>query len=187
MNARFLIGLLATLCACARSGAADSFTNESIAELSATIDPIGDGTIQMIVVDKISGVRQLAVPQPDGSFVWSEPSSTGFDDVTALTVGKFTPASSAQGYAVAAPAWNRVNLWPAGTLSPTAVPSPGIGPNLAVALDLVGNDGIDDLAIATIWDSPPDTTQLGASSWDGTSANAAFSGVEAGPLSRGNR
>lgn len=187
MNARGSILLLAALLACPRGDAADSFTYESQAELSATIDPAGDGTAALIVVDKTSGVRQLAMPQSDGTFLWAEPASTGFDDVTALTIGFFTPSSAAQGFAVAAPAWNRINLWPADSLSPTAVPTPGIGPNFAVALDLVGSDGIDDLAIATIWDSPPDTTQLGVSSWDGTNANDAFSGVEAGPLSRGNR
>lgn len=186
MKTRFFVVILAAFLAVARTGISASFTNESVAELSATIDPNGDGSVALIVVDKVSGVRQLATPQSDGTFVWAEPASTGFDDVTALTIGRFTPSSSAEGYAVAAPAWNRVNLWPADSLSPTAVPSPGIGPNLAVALDFFGGDNLDDLAIATIWDSPPDTTRLGGCSWDGTDATPDFSAVEIGPLSRGN-
>ena len=94
MNARCSILLLAALLTCSRGEAADSFTYESQAELSATIDPVGDGTAALIVLDKTSGVRQLAMPQSDGTFQWAEPTSTGFDDVTALTIGFFTCVSN---------------------------------------------------------------------------------------------
>lgn len=165
---------------------AQRFTYESAAELSATLDAEGNGRASLLVVDKATGVRQLGLQQADGTFVWQTPLSTGLDGVSALTIGQFAVGSRV-GFAVAAPLWNRVQVFPTTDAEATLVPPPGIGPNLVVALDLLGSAALDDLAMATAFDSPPSSTQLGAREWDGAAAASAFATVpEAGPLTRGN-
>ena len=169
----------------------EPFTYESAAELSTALDASGDGRADLVVVDKATGVRQLAIQQADGSFAWAEPRATGLDGVTALTAGRFKRGSWADGIAVAAPGWNRVHVVPnpseAGVYF-NAV-APGIGPNLVVALDMGGGTGLDDLAIATCWEDPPSDSRLYASAWNGITANNLYDLVEgqSGPLTHGNR
>ena len=184
----FLVG--AMLVACCRLPAAP-FTYESPAELSSTLDANGDGKTDLIVVDKLSGVRQLAMQQADGTFLWLDPTSVGLDKVTSLTVGNFTADSSAQGFAVAAPHWNRVQVWPSGSVAPASAAPPGVSPNLVVALDVFGNpfgtDGIDDLVIGAESDDPPGGGALGGSYWNGTNAASNYMQVLDAPLFHGNR
>jgi len=187
-NSIFLVG--AMLAACSRLLAAP-FTYETPTELSSTLDADGDGNVDLIVVDKLSGVRQLALQQADGTFLWLDPVSVGLDRVTSLTVGSFTAASNAQGFAVASPHWNRVQVWPSGSVAPASAAPPGVGPNLVVALDIFGGqfgtDGIDDLVITTELDDPPGTGALGGSYWDGTSAASNYMLPLEAPLFHGNR
>jgi hypothetical protein len=163
------------------------FTYESAAELSTTLDANGDSYPDMVVIDKTTGVRQLALQQSDGSFLWSDPASVGLDNVTALSAGKLSASSPGEGYVVAAPTWNRVLLFPDVNAASLVAPTTGIGPNLAVAFDFAG-DALDDLAIATEWDNPPDATHLAelVSSAAGLSL-VVPSSPEAGPLTQGNR
>ena len=162
---------------------AQRFTYESPAELSAALDAEGTGRASLLLVDKATGLRQLGVQQADGTFVWQTPLSTGLDGVSALTVGQFAAGSRA-GFALAAPLWNRVLVFPTTDVDGTLVPPPGIGPNLVVALDLLGSAALDDLARATQLDGP---TRLGAREWNGTAAAGALATMpEAGPLAHGN-
>ena len=169
------------------------FTYESPAELTSVLDADGDGLIDVVIVDKASGVRQLALQQADGTFMWADPVSTGLDEVTSLAVGDFAASGAAQGFAVASPKWNRVQVWPAGSIVPAAAVPAGIGPNVVVALDAFGNgysstDGIDDIIIATEFDDPPGTGLLSGNAWNGSEASGPlFSvGLDA-PLSHANR
>jgi len=184
----FVVGV--ALAACSRLLAAP-FTYETPTELSSTLDADGDGNVDLLVVDKLSGVRQLALQQADGTFLWLDPVSVGLDQVSALTVGNFTAASIAQGFAVAAPPWNRVQVWPSGSVVPASAAPPGVAPNLVVALDIFGGqfgtDGIDDLVIGTESDDPPGSGTLGGSYWDGTSATSNYMQVLDAPLVHGNR
>jgi hypothetical protein len=169
----------------------EPFTYESAAELSAALDASGDGLPDLVVVDKATGVRQLAIQQADGSFAWAEPRSTGLDGVTALTAGWFARAGAAEGFAVAAPRWNRVSVVP-NPFDPETyfnALAPGVGPNLVVALDMGGEAGLDDLAIATCWEDPPSDSRLYASAWNGITTSNLYDLVEgqSGPLTHGNR
>ena len=160
-------------------------------ELSTTLDANGDGKLDLLVVDKETGVRQLAMQQADGTFLWLDPASVGLNEVTGLTVGSFTPSSNAQGFAVASPHWNRVQVWPAGSVGPVSAAPPGIGPNTVVALDVfggqTGTDGIDDLVITTELDDPPGTGVLGGSYWNGSNAFPNYTeGLDA-PYAHANR
>ncbi len=170
---------------------AEPFTYESPAELTTALDANDDGLADLVVVDRASGVRQLAVQQPDGSFAWAEPRSTGLDGVTALTAGRFRRDGSAEGFAVAAPSWNRVSVV-MNPFDPEAyfnAMAPGIGPNLVVAIDMAGDAGLDDLAIATCWEDPPSDSRLYASAWNGITASSLYDLVagQSGPLTHGNR
>jgi hypothetical protein len=170
----------------------EPFTYESSAELSATLDADGDGLPDLVVVDKASGVRQLGIQQPDGSFVWAEPRSTGLDGVTALTAGWFMRDGSVEGFAVAAPTWNRVTVVPDPNNNADTyfnAMAPGLGPNLVVALDMAGDPSLDDLAIATCWDDPPSDSRLYAGVWNGITASNQYDLVagQSGPLTHGNR
>jgi hypothetical protein len=171
---------------------AQPFTYESNEELSTVLDSDGDGRLDLLVVDKETGVRQLALQQSDGTFVWLDPVSVGLNKVTSLTAGDFTADSSAQGFAVTSPHWNRVQVWPAGSTAPVSAPPPGIGPNLVVALDAFGTgfsstDGIDDLIVTSELDDPPGTGLLGGIAWSGTVATPNYTIGLSTPMFAGNR
>ena len=185
--------ILSALLACLPPGLlAEPFTYESPTELSATLDADGDGLPDLVVVDKASGVRQLAIQQADGSFAWAEPRSTGLDGVTALTAGWFMRDGFVEGFAVAAPTWNRVTVVPDPNNNADTyfnAMAPGIGPNLVVAIDMAGDPNVDDLAIATCWDDPPSDSRLYAGVWNGITASNLYDLVagQSGPLTHGNR
>jgi hypothetical protein len=166
---------------------AASFTYESSSELSAAFDADGDGHPDLIVVDKTTGVRQLALQQSDGSFLWSDPASTGLESVSSLTAGAFRGPGLADGFAVAGPMANRAAQFPDAFGSALTAPAFGIGPNLVVALDLTG-DGLDDLVLATEWDNPPDAAHLAGIQTGAAGLSVLYPPVsEPGPLGQGNR
>lgn len=165
------------------------FTTETAAEFSTPLDADGDGRTDLLVVARATGVRQLALQQPDGAFVWREPEPVGVDAVTSVSAGRFTSGATTEGFAVAAASWNRVSWIRTADDAPQALVPPGLGPWLVVALDAAGpgNDpSVDDFAIATRENGPPDPHRLGGFRWDGTGLDGASAPL-AGPLSRGNR
>ncbi len=180
----FLIWLAATF---GSTSIAGSLTYDSGVELAASLDANGDGLSDWIIVDKATGVRQLGIQQTDGSLVWAEPDSVGLQQVTALTIGQFAGGAGAEGFAVASPTWNAIDLFANTSWTGLTVPNVGIGPNVVAAFDFSG-DGWDDLAVATEWDSPPTPSNL-----SGLQVNAQSVGQTYGPmadtglLSQGNR
>ena len=164
-----------------------SFTYESSVELSATLDANNDGLVDLVLLDKASGVRQIGLQQADGSLAWAEPDSVGMQDVTSLTVGQFIFNDRTEGFAVASPMWNQVTLFPNVTGSGTTVPSAGIGPNLVVGFSFAG-DATDDLAVASEWDNPPDSTHLSGVEISDLGLSQVYGpAAESGPLTQGNR
>jgi hypothetical protein len=163
------------------------FVSETTAELSAGLDANGDGLTDCLVVDKATGVRRLGIQQSDGTFSWGDPVATGLDNITGLGIGRFADSTAAEGFAVAAPLWNRVLVFPDATGDPTVAPTAGIGPNLAVGFNFAG-DIRDDLAIGTEWDKGTAPVHLSGF----TSGDAGLSPIygpheETGMLSQGNR
>ena len=158
---------------------------ETDAELAAALDADGDGQLDYLVIDKATGLRQLGLQQTDGSFTWSDPLSTGVDQVTGLGIGQF--GGPADGFAVASPLWNRVALFTDPTGDPSVVPSVGIGPALVVGLNF-GGDAHDDLAVGTIWDKGDVFTHLSGLLDSAGGFSLGFGPQEeTGALSRGNR
>ena len=180
----FLVWLAAVLGSTALAG---SLTFDSGVELAASLDANNDGLTDWIIVDKATGVRQLGIQQPDGSLVWAEPDSVGLQQVTALTVGRFAAGAGAEGFAVASPAWNAIDLFANTSWTELTAPSVGIGPNVVVAFDFSG-DGWDDLAVATAWDNPPNSSNLSGLQVDTQSVGQTYGPIpETGTLSQGNR
>ena len=164
------------------------FTSETNAELSAPLDADGDGRADLLIVGKSDGIRQLALQQADGTFVWAAPRSTGLDGVAALSIGRFN-AGVADGFAVAAPAWNRVHVFPLHDEQPVLSADAGIGPSFAVAINLPGptdNAALDDLVLASRDNGAPDPAQLGSYRWTGTQTTGSFA-TTTFELTRGNR
>lgn len=187
MKIRLAFWIAALVAGYVPAARAASFTYESASELCATLDADGDGLADLVMVDKAGGVRQLALQQADGTFVWSDPASTGIDNVTALSAGRFTFNSAREGFTVTAPFWNRVLVFPDVNGDSTHAPTTGIGPNLVVAFNFAG-DSLDDLAVATQWDSPPDTTHLAGVQTSDLGMSVIYGpSAESGPLTSGNR
>jgi hypothetical protein len=86
-----------------------------------------------------------------------------------------------------APTWNRVLVFPDVNGASVTAPTTGIGPNMVAAFDLAG-DSLDDLAIATEWDDPPDSTHLAGVQTSDLGMSVVLQPVaENGPLTHGNR
>ncbi len=163
------------------------FVTETDAELAAPLDANADGQPDYLVIDKVTGIRRLGLQQPDGSFQWADPASTGIENVTGLGIGHFASAGAAEGFAVAAPLWNRVNVFPDAQGDSTVAPSVGIGPAFVVGIDFAG-DTREDLAIGTIWDRADIPTHLSGLVSDAGGLSLNFGPqAETGPFSRGNR
>ena len=163
------------------------FVTETDAELAAPMDANADGQPDYLVIDKATGIRRIGLQQPDGSFQWADPASTGIENVTGLGIGHFAATGAADGFAVAAPLWNRVNVFPDAQSDSMLAPSVGIGPDFVVGIDFAG-DTRDDLAIGTIWDRADIQTHLSGLVSDAGGLSLNFGPhEETGPLSQGNR
>jgi hypothetical protein len=170
---------------------APSFVYETPNEFLTSGDFNGDGALDVLVLDKITGNARVGYGNPNGILTWSAPLVTGVGEATGCAVGPFLETSR-DAVAVTAPTLNRVNLVDlsgtnaAGT--PVVVTPLGVGPHTAVALaDPLGG-------------SPPAYNDLlTASSDNGNSAElldlmsinagvGAESGQygESGPFDRGN-
>ncbi|WP_193211824.1 hypothetical protein [Luteolibacter marinus] len=118
-----------------------------------------DGRLDVIVVERNSGLYRLGSGQPDGSLLWSNARPTGCPGAESLAVGTVTPAVNPV-FLVTGRSANQVFLIdPATTYTrPLTISPPGIGPAsvAAVDLNLAGNDpALLDLVVSTHWDSPP--------------------------------
>ncbi len=168
-------------------GWAAGVTEESESELSATLDADGDGMLDVLLLDRATGIRRVGIQQSDGAFAWLTPEATGLNRLSALSSGHFSTASPAEGFALAAADWNRVLVFEKATGPGVPVPVPGLGPSLTVALDLNGAAALDDLAVGTSWNNPPEFMRLAAVVWDGTAGKLRDQLAGPGSLSQGNR
>ncbi len=129
------------------------------AEWAAGGDFNGDGLIDSVIVDRVTGAYRVAYQAPDGEPAWTQPRASGIADVTGFSVGYLFNTVS-QGLAFTAESANRVNVVAADDPSHGGLPATffinAVGPNQVVAADVggAGNTPLHDLVVASVWNTP---------------------------------
>jgi hypothetical protein len=126
------------------------------AEWAASADFNGDGLLDAVIVDRVTGAYRIGYQAAGGEHTWTTPRASGIADVSGFTIGHVVNAA-AHGLAFAAEAANRVNVVsaanPAQAGVPVSVHLAAVGPNQVVALDIggAGNTPLHDLIVPTAW------------------------------------
>lgn len=114
-----------------------TFVYETSAEFLAAGDFSGDGHLDTLVLDKITGNARVGYSDGLGHLTWSAPLVTGVGDATGCGVGRWLQTTR-DALAVTAPAQNRINLVDlSGTNTagaPVIVTPLGLGPHTVVPL-----------------------------------------------------
>ncbi|MBK8001601.1 MAG: hypothetical protein IPK15_23585 [Verrucomicrobia bacterium] len=129
---------------------------ETAVEFIAEGDFDGDGRLDAIVIDKLTGAARVAFQNANNELAWQSPFASGIANVTGVAVGRVA-STSWDSVVVTSPEANRVNrLDPRDVLTgagvvPVAIFPPGVGPNLVAALDAggLGNTALDDYFVGT--------------------------------------
>jgi len=138
-TARFTT-LVAAVCLCAAlrpCAAAPSFVYETPDEFLTSGDFNGDGVLDVLVLDKITGNARVGYGNVNGTLTWSAPLTTGVGGAAGCAVGRLL-YTTRDAVAVTAPALNSDHLVDlsgtntAGT--PMIVTPQGLGPHTLVAL-----------------------------------------------------
>lgn len=120
---------------------AGSFVQETAVEFSASGDFDGDGTQDVLIVDKVTGLYRLGYGTTTaGAYAFADGRPSGMESVTGLAAGRIN-GTTKDSMAVTTPAMNRVHvLSPAapGYVEPRAVLDAGLGPQLLAAIDIAG-------------------------------------------------
>src|SRR4051794_23419909 len=121
---------------------------ETPSEFITSGDFNGDGSVDALVLDKLTGNARVGYQSPGGALVWSSPFASGIENVTGVGIGKFV-ATNRDAIAATAPDFNRIAL--------LDVPNPGS--NSLPAFVLPGPSSATNGLIAA-WDffSLPATT-----------------------------
>lgn len=134
----FLSGALASaLCLALAPAGHAAFVSESATEFYSAGDFNGDGILDVLVLDKVTGNARVGYSDGAGGLTWSSPLNTGVENVSGLGIEHF-PQTTTDSVAVTAPSFNRVNLVDlshtnvAGTMQ-TFAPV-GIGPHAIAGL-----------------------------------------------------
>jgi hypothetical protein len=127
---------------------------ETVFEFVAEADLDGDGTNDIVIVDKLTGALRAAYQLSPGDPHWADVRATGISGVTGLGIGRVL--NTARDTVVAtSPTANRVNLLEVTTSNAPAVPVTvfigSLGPNAVAAIDIGGggNTAHADLYIAS--------------------------------------
>jgi hypothetical protein len=176
---------------------------ETLAEFTTAADLDGNGTLELIVVDKPSGQYRLGVVTSSKP-TWNLARPSGLTGVTGFSTGPLlakeaaalvalTTATNRDDLVFASPIGNRLTILNA---EPTAVgPQPfpvypvGVKPSFVVALD-VGGAGANvwfDLFSASVGDAEPSPNRLALTRNLGTSFQPFLDNGIPAPLTRGNR
>ncbi|MCH7225792.1 hypothetical protein [Haloferula sp. A504] len=133
------------------------------AELQGFGDFNADSRLDVVVIDRPTGLHRVGLGQPDGSLIWQAPKPTGCPDAEALAVGPVVSATSDQIVVTGKSANQLFIIDPSAPYVRPWVHTPqGIGPAAVAAVDLSlpGNDPtLLDLVTATHWNSAPNTHQ----------------------------
>ncbi len=183
----------ALVCGFARLGAAagPSFVYETPGEFTAAGDFNGDGTNDILVLDKATGNARVGYSGAGGSLAWSSPLPTGVQNLSGCAVGRFQQTAY-DTVAVTAPAFNSVNLVdlspPTAAGAPVAVTPLGIGPHMVLPLANAAGGvppPFNSLLIASSENSS-NAEYLDLLSLNAGAGAAAGEFQESGPYDRGN-
>ncbi len=170
---------------------APSFVYETPDEFLASGDFNGDGVLDVLVLDKITGNARVGYGNTNGILTWSAPLVTGVGEATGCAVGPFLHIGR-DAVAVTAPALNGVNLVDlSGTNvagSPVIVTPLGVGPHTVVPLaDPLGGIApvYNDLLTASS-DNYGSAELLDLTSINAGVGTEAGQYGESGPFDRGN-
>ncbi len=114
---------------------AASFVYETPTEFISNGDFDGDGRIDALVLDKITGNARVGFQNASGALVWGAAKPTGVAQVGSLAVGRFVQTNR-DAIAVTSLAWNRIHLLDLSSSNAPIVVQPAhVGPNLLVGMD----------------------------------------------------
>lgn len=136
---RRFFGLLLGLClaTCPVPGLAAGFVYETPTEFLASGDFNGDGILDVLVLDKLTGNVRVGYADANGQLTWAGPASTGDSLPAALAVGRFFD-SGRDAIAVTSAELNQVNLVDLSDANnvptPVAVYPTGVGLGLLTSL-----------------------------------------------------
>ena len=138
-------------------------TVQTPGELMGFGDFNGDGFLDLLVVDRASGLYRIGLAAAGGAVTWQAAKPSGCEAAESLAVGSVTQAGTAQ-IVLTGKSANRILIVdPTTSYSRPVSHSPaGIGPASVAAIDLAlaGNDpSLLDLVVATHWNSPPGPNQ----------------------------
>jgi hypothetical protein len=126
------------------------------AEWASSGDFNGDGLLDAVIVDRVTGAYRIGYQSPGGEHTWTTARASGVAGVSGVAVGHLLNAAS-HGLAFTSPEANRVNVVSAANPSqaglPVSVFLPSVGPNQVVALHVggPGDTPLHDLVVPTAW------------------------------------
>lgn len=130
------------------------WVSQSTTEVSTLGDWNADGTPDLLVLDRSTGVLRVALQQ-GAELIWQEPIATGVEGATSIAFGQFDLLGQPKAaLAVTSPALNRVQLIFPQVAEAQAAYLPGIGPNALVSIagGPAGGGGL--IAASTLNESP---------------------------------
>lgn len=131
----------------------------TLRELQGVGDLNGDGIMDVVIVDKQTGVVRIGYGEADGGYVWGAPVSAGVtDSQMGMAIGYLRPGDS-ESIALTGPSLNRVQVLHPGEAAPQAVVTVGIGSADLVALP-DGENAWDELYVASHWNNVPTPFQV---------------------------
>ena len=170
---------------------ASPFVYETERELVSTGDFNGDTREDIVIVDKDSGKYRLGYQQEGGVFNWVKFRLAGMKYVSALSTGKLL-APDRDALAFASADANQLAVCDAQDPAKAGTPIPiefgALGPNSLVAVD-IGGDGntpLQDLYVASMYNSDPENRVTMIRAADNQFTRFAESPLP-GTLSRANR
>lgn len=177
--------------------------HETATEFTTAADLDGNGSLELVVVDKATGLFRVATVN-GGNPVWYAPRPSGIAPVTGFGTGPLlagepglpvTPvgATNRDDLAFTSPGANRVNILNAEpgvpNPQPTVVYPVGLMPNFVVPVD-IGGAGANawlDLFTTSVGNDAPNPNVLALTRATGSAFNPLLNITVSLPLSRGNR
>jgi len=169
-----------------------AFVSETEPELFATGDFDGNGRTDIVIFDRISGKYRLGYQKEDGTFNWIGHRLSGAKDISCIAVGKLLdPKKDALVFTAA----DLNMLAIADASDPAATPKPQpielelLGPFGVAAIDIggAGNNQLDDLVLASIYNDPDPHKIALLRNNDGKTFKVISQSVAKAQLKRANR